>query len=121
MKVSTTQGIIRKARIHPAKGGVKTTSEAGMKGPLKGTLILATSKELNLLQALNQTDIAIRPDFMASDTYKALSDKEKGAFWKRVAHTVTINPSNNAHALEDKPIKIKDLLILYNTGPTRKI
>lgn len=127
MKIKTTSGIIRKATIQKAKGGnALITSEMephaadaqrrGIDVSLKGTLVLATEFEVELLRKLEQTDIVMRSDFLATDTYRGLGDTVKAQQWKDTSPAVTINSTTNEHLLGGEVITIDDLLTRYNQG-----
>ena len=127
MKIKTTSGIIRKATIQKAKGGnALITSEMephaadaqrkGIDVSLKGILVLATEFEVGLLRALGQTDIVMRPDFLATDTYKDFDEQKKAQHWKDTSPVVTITQPNNEHLLDREVITIENLLIKYNQG-----
>lgn len=127
MKILTNSGFIRKASIQKAKGGnalitsemephLERAQRLGKDVSLKGILVFAQAFEVELLKALNQTDIVIKPDFLAADTYRAYDEKQKAMFWMTASPTVTINPTTNEHLLQGNPIQIDDLLINYNQG-----
>src|SRR3974390_718707 len=134
MTIRAGPGDLRKVAIRKEKNGaivmlseestaiskadkLRGGAESGGLAELTAKLVLATRYELELLQAVPNSGIAIRENFLTTDGYASLDSQEKNKLWLQQDAKVTYVTTNNAHYINGQgPVAQEEVLIRYNLG-----